>query len=161
MFWKLFSKSSPVDNPVTEILEPTYPGEHFTIFRLEMPEGLAFATINQAYDHYPNKLLFPWCTQLILAINNKNSIGHPTNREARQLNDLEDKIARFLKKRHQVHYIGRVTRNGFRDLFYYLDQPMFDHAETEQFLESIKAERGVYFKLERDENWEFVSAFIK
>ena len=48
---KLFQGNKPT--------EPIFPGENFSIIKLSLPDGLAFATVNKAYENYPNKSFFP------------------------------------------------------------------------------------------------------
>lgn len=155
MFKKLFSgkiKSDPI--------EPIFPKENYSIFKLDMEDGLAFATVNTGYNDYPNKGHFPWCAQIVISIHGKNDNGHPTDEESVVLNDLESKITEFLKMTQTVHPVGRVTRNGERDIIYYIDEPRLDQKETKEFFDEINAVRNLNLTVERDPKWEFVSAFI-
>jgi hypothetical protein len=156
MFKKLFGKKNE-----SQPSEPIFPGEAFSIFKLDLKDGLAFATINTAYNQYPNKKYFPWCAQIVIDIHDKNNNGHPTDYEAGILNELEDRITQFLRRTQTVHPIGRVTRNGERDIIYYIDQPKLDQKETKDFFDQINAVRNLNFSLEHDPQWEFVGGFIK
>lgn len=60
-----------------------------------------------------------------------------------------------------VHFIGRLTRNGFRDIFYYLDKPNFDQNKTKIFFDEIYAIRAVNFYLDEDSKWDKVAEFIE
>jgi hypothetical protein len=55
-------------------------GESFSILELNMPDGLAFATVNSAYKDYQNKKHFPYLAGFELEILNKNDNGHPFKR---------------------------------------------------------------------------------
>ena len=156
MFKKLFGVKSE-----SEPIEPIFPVENYSIFKLDMNDVLAFATINTGYKNYPNKQHFPWCAQILLAIQDKNDNGHPTDEEAAVLNDIEDKITTFLKENHTVHHIGRVTRNGERDIIYYIDKPKFNQHETKLFFDEINSQRNLNFTLEKDPKWEFVGGLIQ
>jgi hypothetical protein len=92
MFKKLLGKGNLNDN--SKPVEPIFPGTNFTIYKFDLPEGSALASINRAYDKYPNKIHFPWCVQLLLEIKEKNEKGHPTDNEAEVLNILEGRIER-------------------------------------------------------------------
>ena len=155
MFKKLFGRNR--NKPV----EPVFPEENFSIFQVNLEDGLAFATINTGYDHYPNKRHFPWCAQVELTIQDKNSNGHRTDEEAVILNEIEEKITGFLKQSHAVHAIGRVTRNGARDIMYYLDNPRFNQQELKNFFDGINAIRNLNFTINNDPTWNLVGAFIK
>jgi hypothetical protein len=119
MFKKLFSRSLPPK-------EPVFPGEKYSIFKLNLEDGFGLATINKAYDDYQNKALFPWYAIINIHIQDQNVNGHPTDREAEVLNKMEESITDFLKQGRTVHFIGRVIRRGERDLLYYLDSSKFD-----------------------------------
>ena len=153
MFNKLFGHKKPV--------EPIYPIESFTVGQIETDEGIGFININIGYRDYPNKKFYPWCAQLLIEFKDKNEKGHPTEKEAETLNELENKIGKFLRKKHTVHFIGRVTRKGFRDLIYYLDQPKLDQTETNIFFDEINSIRAVNFHLDKDEDWKIVAEFLK
>lgn len=141
--------------------EPIFPENNFGILQLEVDSSLAIASINTAYNQYSNKKFFPWCAQVLFEILDKNENGHPTNEEAEVLNELEDKVEAFLKENHVVHFIGRLTRNGFRDIFYYLDKPNFDQNKTKIFFDEISAIRAVNFYLDEDSKWDKVAEFIE
>lgn len=157
MFKKLFGLASSNKTPS----EPLIPEENFSIFKFTTDEGLAFATIDAGYDNYPNKKYYPWYATVLLKIHDKNDNGHPTNEEAGILNDLEDRITHFLSETQVVHKIGRVTRNGERDILYYLGNPDLNQNQLKTFFDSINAIRPINFKIEKDEKWKNVSAFLK
>jgi hypothetical protein len=157
MFKKLFGKSS------NHKLEPEsiIPKENYSIFKLELEGGLAFATINAGYDNYCHKKAYPWYAVVVMEIQDRNENGHPTNEEAKVLNDLEDRITQFLNKTQTAHKIGRVTRNGEKDIIFYLSNPRLDPAETKIFFDSMNVVRPMNFTVEKDESWKNVKAFLK
>ena len=157
MFKKIFGIRSSNNSSI----EPIVPKENYSIFKLTIDNGLAFATINTGYNNYPNKKTYPWYTEVIMKIHDKNENGHPTNEEAEVLNDLENRITNFLKLTQTVHTLGRVTRNGERDIIYYIDQPNLDESKVKEFFDSINAIRSVNLTLKKDEHWANVGAFIK
>ncbi|MGM0479835.1 MAG: DUF695 domain-containing protein [Bacteroidota bacterium] len=160
MFKKLFGQKKHETKKAYQPTEPIYPGENFTVGQIETEEGIGFVNVNQAYDNYPNKKYFSWCAQLVIEFKDKNENGHPTDQEAEVLNELEDKIEGFLKEKHKVHFIGRVTRKDFRDLIYYIDQPRLDQERTRVFFDDISSIRGVNFDLDEDPEWKLVSGLI-
>jgi hypothetical protein len=127
---KLFQGNKPT--------EPIFPGENFSIIKLSLPDGLAFATVNKAYENYPNKSFFPWLAGLEIQVLDKNENGHPSDSEAIVLNQIQEDFEGFLKNKHTVHSIVRVTRNGFRDLLIYIDKPRLKQEEVDAFFEDIK-----------------------
>jgi len=156
MFKKLFSK-----NTQDSLIDPVIPPENFSLFKLALENGTGLATINTGYDNYPNKKFFPWYVAILMEIGEKNQNGHPTNSEAEILNDLEEKITQFLGLTQTVHKIGRVTRNGERDIMYYIDDPKLDQEQVKGFFDSISSVRPINVEIEKDEAWKNVSTFIK
>ena len=141
--------------------EPLFPGEAFSIFKLNLTDGWGLATINKAYDHYPNKSFFPWYAIINIQLQDQNENGHPTDREAEVLNMIEDSITRFLEERKTVHFIGRVIRKGERDVLYYLNNRKFNKKEIREFFDSLNVIRPIHFEVQKDPKWNLVNTFIK
>ena len=154
---KIFGQSDKNKQPS----EPVFPGESFSISKLTLPDGWGLATFNNKYNDYPNKSFFPWHVLVELEIVDKNDNGHPIDTDAEKLVKLEDEILGFLKLKHTVHFLGRVTRNGFRDLLYFIDTPNFEQTEVNTFCDNIMKERAINFGIEKDPKWTAVSGFIK
>ena len=140
--------------------EPIFPGESFTLFKLNFPDGWGLATVNKAYDNYPNKSYYGWHVIVELEVIDKNGNGHPVDSEALKLNQIEEEINTFLKKTQTVHFVGRVTRNGFRDLLFYIDKPTINQQQLSDFCDPIMKERGINFGIQIDPKWKGVG-FIK
>jgi hypothetical protein len=156
LFKKLFGGSGPAQPQ-----EPIFPGESFTLFKLDMPEGLAIATVNKAYDHYPNKTFYPFLVGVELEVIEKNDNGHPLDEDAARLNQIQDEIEAFLKQKHTVHSVARVTRNGARDILIYIDTPKLTQEEVAAFCDKIQKERRINFGIQKDSAWSAVSSFVK
>lgn len=154
---KLFRQSNTNDRPT----EPIFPGESYSISKLTFEDGWGLATFNNKYNNYPNKSFFPWHVLVELEIIDKNDNGHPMDTEAEKLIKLEEEVLEFIKQKHTVHFLGRVTRNGFRDLLYYIDTPKLEQTEVNVFCDKVMKERGINFGMEKDPKWTAVSAFIK
>jgi Family of unknown function (DUF695). len=143
-----------------EPVEPIFPGERFSIIKLNFEDGWGLATINNLYNDYPNKSFFPWHVLVELEFTDKNENGHPANSESEKLIALEEKVLHFLQEKHTVHFIGRVTRNGARDLLYYIDKPRIEQAELSAFCDEIMKERNINFGIHKDPKWTAVGGFI-
>ena len=91
--------------------------------------------------------------EVVMEILDKNDNGHPTNEEAKILNDLEDQITSYLKQTQTLHSIGRVTRNGERDIIFYMDKPKLDGNTAKEFFDSINAIRPINMKLKKDKKF--------
>jgi hypothetical protein len=155
-FKKIFGKGQP-----SRPIEPVFPGERYTIVKLEIKDGLALATVNNAYDNYANKAFYPWFVGVELQVIDKNDNGHPTDEEAARLNIIQEELETFLKEQHTVHSIARVTRNGFRDIMMYIDKPKLTQEEVNNFFNGIQKDREVNFGIHQDSSWNAVSGFIK
>jgi hypothetical protein len=95
-----------------------------------------------------------------LEIIDKNENGHPTNEDAAKLNGIEEEVNKFLKQSQIVHFVTRVTRNGFRDLLYYIDESNLKQEMVNTFCDNIMKERGINFSIQKDPTWKAVG-FIK
>ncbi len=137
-----------------------FPGENFSIFKLDFPDGWGLATVNKAYDNYPNKSLYPWHVLIELEVIDKNENGHPTAADAEKLNLIEERIEELLNQSQTVHFVARIIRNGYRDLLYYIDQPRLKQDDITTFCDNIMKERGINFTMDEDPTWKNVG-FIK
>jgi hypothetical protein len=153
---KIFGQSS-----TTQPTEPIFPGESFTLLKLNMPDGLAIATVNKAYENYPNKTFYPFLVGVELEVIDKNDNGHPVDSEAARLNQIQDELETLLRQKHTVHPVARVTRNGARDILIYIDTPKLTQAEINSFRDTIQKERKMNFSIQKDISWTAVSGFIK
>ena len=154
---RLFGQSGKNAQPT----EPIFPGESFSISKLTFQDGWGLATFNNKYNNYPNKLFFPWHVSVELEIIRKNDNGHPIDADAENLVRIEDEVLNFIQLKHTVHFLGRVTRNGFRELLYYIDTPRFNQDEVKAFCDNIMKDRGVNLNMKKDPKWTAVSGFIK
>ncbi|RFM28090.1 DUF695 domain-containing protein [Deminuibacter soli] len=137
-------------------VEPIFPGEHFTSYELQLPQGLSLATVNHAYDHYANKAVYSWHVLVELEILDRQE-GHVlTETEQLQLNDLRTAAATFLGETQTVHYVGNVLREGFMDLLYYIDTPLMSQPAVDAFCNGVMKERGINFTIENDPEWNCV-----
>jgi len=122
-------------------VEPIFPGESFRIFKLNLPDGWGLASANKAYDNYANKAIYGWHVLVELEVINKNDNGHPINEEALRLTQLEDKIKIFLGQTQTVHFVARITRNGFRNLLFYIDKPTISQEQLTTFCDEVMKEK--------------------
>jgi hypothetical protein len=161
MLSRFFKRSAPGKASEFGPAEPIFPAEEIVAGRVQFDEGAGYVIINKAYDNYPNKKYFPWCIQITLEYREKNENGLPGDSEGLLLNEMEDRLEEFIKKSHQTHFVARVTRRDFRDIFYYVDHPHFDERETGEFLDEMNNLRNLNFRIDRDETWSFVSGLIE
>jgi hypothetical protein len=122
-----------------------------------MIEGMyAIMTVNHALKNYRFKDEFPWHLWVDIDIENTGEDGLPDRAEAEILNGFEDELHRKLKEVCDILYIGRMTWNSRRELFYYLDDPEAAH-ETLQAAIAGEPEREFQYEMSKDSVWERVS----
>jgi len=154
-FNKLFNSHKPA------IKDPVFPGESYSILRLNFPEGWGLATINKCYDNYHNKAYYGWHVLIELEVLNPNENGHPIDEESAILNSIEERLTTFLSRINTVHHIGRVTRKNMRDVLYYIDNPKLDQREVNELCDDIMKERGINLTIQYDPTWKLVGGFVK
>lgn len=155
LFKRLFGQAG-----ATQPADPIFPGESFSILKLNMSDGLALATVNKAYENYPNKSFYPFFVGIELEVLDKNDSGHPVDTEAARLNQIQEEIETFLRQKHTVHSVARVTRNGTRDILIYIDTPKLTQEELNGFFGDILKERQVNFSIQKDASWNAVAGFM-
>lgn len=134
-----------------------YPEKDFRISRIISEEGDTFATFNHSYFEYGKKGHFPWQAKLTIeSINQK----YLTVEEIKILNFIENSLKSFFEENCIVHYLGRVTKVGFRDIYFYLDHSNFNNPKTKQFLSELNILRNTTLNIKKDEQWAGVSKYI-
>lgn len=74
----------------------------FEIGKITDDDGFfGLSNINKSYDNYPNKKHFPWWIQVTLELKEIDEKKMPPENEAQILDDLEDKIEKFVIKNTQ------------------------------------------------------------
>ena len=161
MFKRLFRKSATDQSVSNAPIEPIFPAESISVAQVDFDEGPGFVMVNQAYNDYPNKTHFAWCVQITIEYQDTNENGLPSEAESHVLNEMEDQIESFIQKDHQTHFIGRVTRKNYRDIIFYTDRPKYEDQSTREFLDRMNELRNLNFRVDRDEEWSFVSGLIR
>lgn len=115
------------------------------------------ALINQGYKDFKKKKDFPLSLFITVNTLEKDSIGHPTDKEAKVFNALESRILAELA--FETCYIGQTTMNGYRDMIFYIAAK--DQKKVALLLKSIKQKesRIKSYTFEDDPNWESVAEF--
>jgi hypothetical protein len=118
-----------------------------------------FATVNEYFRAFKKKNSFPYALWINVETIERNDNGHPTGEEAILFNSLEDSlIAKFLPKT-PFCFIGRTTRDGYREIIYYVADKVKATEIMNLFIEENKFQRKTTFTIESDPTWEGVSGF--
>jgi len=115
------------------------------------------ALINQGYKNFKQKKEFPLSLFITINTVEKDSNGHPTDKEAMIFNSLESEILSLLVS--ETCYIGQTTMNGYRDMMFYIASK--DQKKISNKLKSIKKKQSRIkaYTFEDDPDWEAVSEF--
>lgn len=126
------------------------------VVQFEVEGKVCFATINQFFKNYKDKRLFPNSLWVKVETLEKNEYGHPLDKEADLFNQLEDSLIGCFVDKTPFCFIGRTTRDGFREIMIYVSEP--DKAETllKNFVKENKFNRSIQYEISFDPNWESV-----
>jgi hypothetical protein len=137
-----------------------YPEENWCIEKgVDQNGDVVFITINLGYQGYLLKEQFPWLLWVNITTEHQNESGHPTEDEATILNNVEDVITSHLADHCKVQYIGRVTKNGFRELIYFVDDPEKAN-QTLTLLTEQQNLREWEYEMKRDAEWSYAEQYL-
>jgi|GEM_PF-1024227 len=125
----------------------------------DQDNNLMFITANLGYRDYAYKAEFPWCLSVNMPIVDKNFNGHPTAPEALVLNQAEDLITAELEKDGVLHFVGRTTVKGFRELYYFVADPEKANATLTR-MGQHQQPRAWEYHMEKDAAWLRVQPFF-
>ena len=91
----------------------------------------------------------------------KNENGHPIDKEAKLFNDLEDSIIKTVDKQTPFCFVGRTTRNGFREIMMYVSDKERTAELMDKFIAQDFFKRKIKYSIDRDESWTSVSGLIE
>jgi hypothetical protein len=118
-----------------------------------------FITANLGYRNYAYKADFPWCLEVNITTVDKYPNGHPTREEAPVLNATEDIITAALQKAGVVHFVGRTTVKGYRELYYFVADPEKANAALTR-LTKKRQPREWEYRMAEDKQWQRVEPFF-
>ncbi|KPH14070.1 DUF695 domain-containing protein [Chryseobacterium sp. ERMR1:04] len=84
----------------------------------------------------------------------------PTDKEAEILNLVEDNFTSLINRIVPYQYIGRITDNGKRELYYYVETPQDIHEKLNELIEQNTYTREFQYDISQDTGWENVSYFF-
>ena len=137
-----------------------FPKEEFATREAVGDNYYKIMIVNVSLKDYQHKDLFPWSLWLGVEVEEKSGpFKMPTEEESTVLNTFEDFIESILKKHSKYHFIGRITHNGNRDIYYYIDDPKLVHKELQNLIKTKSSMRDFQYVIERDDDWKQVSMF--
>lgn len=158
------NKKSSNDSEKKEVIGSTIENINnspHSVIRFQIDNQDCFATINEYFKNYKYKSKFPYSLWITVETLEKNENGHPIDKESQIFNDLEDSIIKMLDKQTPFCFIGRTTRNGFREIMIYVS----DKEKTTELMNNFIAQdlfkRKVEYSINKDESWTSVSGLIE
>ena len=140
--------------------ENKFPTESWCIQKVvDQDNNDVFITANLGYKNYAYKTDFSWCLEINITAIHQLSNGHPTNEEALILNETEDIITTALQKAGVTHFVGRTTVKGYRELYFFVNDPEKANAALMR-LTKKRQPREWEYKMSKDENWQRVEPFF-
>lgn len=150
------SKKETMNNLLGSTLENINNSEH-SVVQFQVDGKLCFATVNQFFKDYDRKSDFPLSLWITVETKDKNEQGHPVDKEAELFNNLEDSLISALDGKTPYCYIGRTTRDGYRELMFYVSDKDKATEIVRTFIETNKFNRQMDFLIDWDREWESVS----
>ncbi|MGL4584292.1 MAG: DUF695 domain-containing protein [Flavobacterium sp.] len=132
----------------------------FAIRMIDVDNFKAVGMINRKYADFTEKHLFPFVLTIELSLVNTDG-GYPTSEESERLEEIELNLRNIVKQtQSEVHYIGRVNREGAQDIFYYIATDELDGEAIGMYCDTIEADRGIDIQIFDDANWDSVSGLL-
>ncbi len=137
------------------------PQEAFNIREAKGEDYYKIMVVNESLKNFKGKNQYPWF--LLINIDILEAVepyGLPTDEEAVVLNKVEDELTSLISSTIDYQFIGRITDNGQRELYYYLKEPKGIHNALEKLIESGQYLREFEYSMSEDEEWENVEFFF-
>jgi hypothetical protein len=129
------------------------------LVEFEVENKACFALINQNFRGYKNKKDFPFSLWITVETKNKNPNGHPIESEALLFNKIEDSLIGMLAGSTPFCFIGRTTRDGYREIMIYGSDRGKLSEIMNRFVRENTFRRNITFQIDDDDSWESVSGF--
>lgn len=137
------------------------PEEIFNIRESKGEDFYKIMIVNEALKNFEHKRDFPWL--LLITIDIEDAVEPyklPTDTEAEILNSMEDNFTFIIGNVVKYQYVGRITDNGERQLYYYVEDPKQIHMTLNDHIEGGAYIREFQYDISQDPNWEKVSQFF-
>ncbi len=121
--------------------------------------GMVTLVMNHGFEGFSGQRDYPWLVQVHVEIVDRNPQGLPTPEEADVLNALEERLTPALSAAADLHYVGRATMPGYRDLLYYAaDGPQADAVLKKQA--ALRQARAFEYTVAEDPTWSHVAPVL-
>lgn len=131
-----------------------YPKDEYSIREVKGNTYYKIMIVNTALTRYGYKKDFPW--SLVLDIDIKDIIkSHKTltQSDAITLNIFEDTLSEIIKANCSSQYVGRVTYNGHRELYFHIDTPKAVDEALQKLINTDRKSHEFTYDISKDEEW--------
>ena len=146
-------------NSETSTVVVTLPEPNFRIFEAKRDGMEDIIVVNEALLSFVHSAIFPWHLSITLQAADVLDNGMPTPSENDLLFAIGDQIeALVLGNRTgtgaiNAQFLARSTRNGVRELSFYVHDPKAMHAAMQALVESRTWERVWSYQMAHDPQW--------
>lgn len=138
-----------------------FPQESFNLREAKGEDYYKVMMVNEALKGYEFKNEFPWFLYLDIDLKEVTKpFNLPTEREAEILNILEDRITSAIQNAVPYQFIGRMTSNGHRGLYFYVQSPQQVNEKLRDLIEQGNPVREFEYSIAEDAEWENVDFFF-
>lgn len=134
---------------------------NYAVIEFKIEEKLCIAIINQYFKNYSYKKSFPFSLWITIETKEKNENGHPLPAEGILFNTLEDSLVNSFISKTPFCYIGRTTRDGYREVMIYVSDKTKASEIMKAFIQHNSFNRKIEFAIDPDPTWESVAGFIE
>ena len=94
-----------------------------------------------------------------ISMNNPKEDGLSSNEESQTLFEIEDNLVKNIKTKHKAIYVGRLTSNSKRELYFYSgDTTLYDKTISESMVKYPMYEYD--YTLKDDKDWDTYQGFL-
>lgn len=127
--------------------------DSWAIRMLEVEGFSALAAVNNGYIDFEDKHKFPYLLSVELSLLDTVN-DRPTGEENVRLEEIEENLLSIFRSNQEVHYIGHITRQGFRDILCYVGSKDLDGEAIGAYCDTIETERDINIEINDDPSWD-------
>ena len=117
-------------------------------------------TFNENLGDYSYQSRLPWLLNIHTRFSETFANGFPKKSESASLTAWENCLIDTVEGECQFAWVGHVTWNGFREVFFHIDEPKLVSAALTQ-LAGQESSRSFIFGVELDRQWKRVGIYFK
>lgn len=148
-------------SPITGTTALSYDTSKFMLLQFEIDKKPCVALISEQFRNFKHKNDFPYAFWITVETKLKNKNGHPVDEEADVFNKLEESLVKQFISSTPFCYIGRTTRDGYRELMMYSADKQKSIEVLENFISQNKFDRKITYEVQEDQTWEGVGGFYQ